>query len=323
MHIFIRLTLCVLTFVLSFVIASGFALPGNAQTLYSCESPRRGPNPILHTIDPDTGATTSTTVITLAGQSIEGCNGLARDPSTGVCWIALSTPDSGGDGSGGNGNRLLATINELTGVVTPVGNTGERIAGIAFNGNGNILYGITGDGDAAFPPRLVTLSKTNGSSTFIQNLPNVDEPGEAIGFNREDGLLYRLSGDFPVVDPNNIFQSINPNNLNITPIPLSGSLATMEEQLAMVHQSGNVFLTSQRDTMAIPSALHSITTDGVVNFIGLMDHDAKGLAFDCGVTPVVAQVPALRETGLIGLAILLGAAGLLVARYRRIPLIDS
>ncbi len=87
-----RIILSSFTFLFTILFITFFSFSGNAQTLYSCESPRGGPNPFLHTIDPNTGATLSTTEITLAGEQIQGCNGLSRDPNTGVCWIVLSPP---------------------------------------------------------------------------------------------------------------------------------------------------------------------------------------------------------------------------------------
>ncbi len=305
---------------LSFYIITLFLLSygtSYAQTLYSCESPNG--LPLLHTIDPDTGATLTTTPIILPGVNIRGCNGLAKDPFTGVCWIAFSTPGSGGDGTGGNAQRLLATIDHNTGVATLVGNTGERIAGLAFNKTGDTLYGITGDGDDAFIPKLVILSKQNGSSTFVQNLDNDDDPGETLAFNPNDGLLYRMSGSGDVLNVDWIFESINPLNMDVNQINLSGDTSTLFEQLALVHQSGNILLSSQREreSAGIPNALHSITTDGIFTFIGEMDHEAKGLAFDCGVATIARNIPTLSEWGLIAMAGILGIVGVMAIRRKK------
>ena len=291
-----------------------FTVSGNTQTLYSCESPNNGPNPFLHTIDPNTGATLSTTEITLAGEQLRGCNGLSRNPDSGVCWIVLSPPGAGDAGSGGNAQRLLATIDPDTGVATLVGDTGERIAGIAFNTNGDTLYGITANADGLFIPKIVTLSKLNGSSTFIQNLIGGDVGGEAIGFNPNDGLLYRASGDTPVLNVDAFFESINPANMNVTPIPISGDTTVYGEQNSFVHESGNLFLIAQGGGGS-DDVLHSINTNGVVSFIGDMDHSAKGLAFDCSVPP--SQVPTLSEWGLLAMAGILGIVGFMVIRRRK------
>ena len=50
-----------------------------------------------------------------------------------------------------------------------------------------------------------------------------------------------------------------------------------------------------------------------------MDHNAKGLAFDCGVGP--RQIPTLSEWGLISLAVVLGIMGIvgfMVIRRRKV-----
>jgi len=46
-----------------------------------------------------------------------------------------------------------------------------------------------------------------------------------------------------------------------------------------------------------------------------MDHNAKGLAFDCGVGP--RQISTLSEWGLIAMAGILGLVGFIVIRRRR------
>jgi len=304
--------------ILLVVLVCVFYTSASAQTLYTCEGPRRGPNPFLHTVNPETGATTSTVEINLPGFTIQGCNGLSKDPLTGSCWIVLTPPSEGGTGSGGTGNRLLATIDANTGLATLVGATGERIAGIAFNETGTILYGITGDGDAAFTPKLLTLSKSDGSSTFVQNLFNEDEPGEAMGFNPDDGLLYRSSGDGPVLDVELIYESINPFNNNVTQIPITGNTAVYDEQLSFVYLSDNTFLVSQGREPSVPNALHSITTDGLVSFIANMDHQAKGMAFNCGVPDIIREVPTLSEWGLAAMAGILGIVGFMVMRRRKL-----
>ena len=75
-----------------------------------------------------------------------------------------------------------------------------------------------------------------------------------------------------------IFESINPNTLAVTNIPLSGDYTPLTENYfevsAITHVSGNVLLLADID-----QNLYKITTTGVVTFVGNMDHVAKGLAF--------------------------------------------
>lgn len=290
--------LCTILFLFSFTV------PGNAQTLFSCESSFSITNPFLHTVDPNTGETLSTTEITLAGETVRGCNGLARDPMTGMCWMMVNVASDPGTPS----PRVLATIDPESGVATAVGNTGGAFAGIAFDSTGT-LYGVTGDG-ASTPETLFTLSKTDGTPTFVQTLGNGDD-GEAIAFNPNDGLIYHTSGKNSPV-----FETINPNTGVVTPIPISGDTSNYEEQTAIVHQSGNALLIANRE----PFFLHSITTGGVVSQIGPLDHISKGLAFDCGVSPTppvaITDIPTLSEWGLIAMAGVLGIISLMVFRRR-------
>jgi hypothetical protein len=111
--------------------------------------------------------------------------------------------------------------------------------------------------------------------------------GEAIGFNRHDGLIYHASGNDTGGDgcqPFNsslcreIFESINPNNLAVTNIPISGNYTPRTESYlevgALTHFSGNILLLADTD-----QKLYKMSTAGVLTLVGAMDHVSKGLAF--------------------------------------------
>jgi len=283
-----------------------FTLSANAQTLYSCVSPLDDVGALLHTINPNTGATLTTTEIILRGQELRGCNGLAQDPMTGVCWIMLSFPGGGGDET--PGARRLATIDVDTGVATEIGNTGLPFAGIAFTPDGT-LYGLTGDQDGAAIPTIFTLSKIDGTPTEFLPLVNTDD-GEALGSNPNDGLLYRMNGRPPIND-DQIFESINPGNMAVTEITLSGN-DEIDETTALTHQSGNVLLAADTNP-----DLYRLTTNGVVTRLGVMDHTSKGLAFDC-VAPPSSPIPTLSQWGLIAMAVILGIVAFMVIRRRKV-----
>ncbi len=285
-----------------------FTLSSNAQTLYSCVSADDGDEPLLRIINPNTGATISTLDLNLPGVDIKGCNGLAKDPTTGTCYMMISTPNTGGGSV--PGARILTVLNQSNGSLIEVGNTGQRFAGIAFD-NGGQLFGLTGDqnssGNPINPTTLFTINKFTGESTIFLPLVS-DDDGEALGFNPKDRLLYRLSQE-PT------FQSIDPETKVVTNIPVSGD--SFGEPTALTHLSsgggGNdVLLFTDRSSK---NELFSITTAGVVSFIGDMDHESKGLAFDCGVPP--PTVPTLSEWGLIAMAGILGIVGFMVIRRRR------
>src|SRR5262245_30088766 len=203
--------------------------------------------------------------------------------------------------------RQLVIINPNTGVATNVGNTGDQIAGLAFNSSGT-LYAVTGDkknaaGGGLPAETLFTLNTSNAAPTQVLVLARGND-GEAIGFNPNDGLIYHASGNDTGGDGcapftavcQEIFESINPNNLAVTNIPLSGGYSQFTEEyaevLALTHLSGNVLLLADID-----QNLYQITTTGVVTLVGSMDHAVKGLAFVEGpVTSLLAaMLPSSRS----------------------------
>jgi len=261
--------------------------------------------------------------MTLSGETVFGCNGLARDPTDGTCYIILKTSQ------GRPSTRLLATIDESTGVATLVGNPGDlQISSLAFDSSGT-LYATVGDqagieppGDRVEPETLQTLSKADATPTLFQTLGNGSD-GEAIAFNPDDGLMYHFSGNLFLNDPVNgkIFETINLNDNTVTNIPLSSVDSDEDfETSAFVYNSGNTFLYAD---IAILSTFWSVNTSGVESFIGDMDHTSKGLAFDCGVEPdpeppsgPLVIIPTMNQWGMIFASIILGIFAVIALRRR-------
>ena len=233
------------------------------QTFYSVSSF----DDQLRIIDATTGATVSSIAITLAGRTVGWANGLAKHPQTGQLFAILSLlPDCSGSGPCA---RELVTIEPNSGVATDIGNTGDAFAGLAFNAAGT-LYGVTGDGAINLVPEtLYTLNPVNATPTFVITLGNGDA-GETIAFNPNDGLIYHASGL-----NSKVFETINPNTLSVTNIPLSGFV--YQEGVALTFwQSQGVFL--MIDTPGFPPNLMRVTPSGVVTFVANVDHFSKGLA---------------------------------------------
>jgi hypothetical protein len=251
------------------VLCAAFVSSGVArgQILYAVD---QGSN-LLRTIDPANAGTLTSVPITLAGQSINGANGLAADPQTGALWALLRLQ--------GQTGRLLATINPGTGVATSIGNTGDAFAGLAFHTDGT-LYGVTGDG-ANVPESLFKINQTTGAPTFSQTLGNGDD-GESIGFNSTDGLLYHGSGL-----STQVFESINLLTQAVTNIPLSGT--AFGEFLALTQRDATTFFLSDLD-----DDLVTISTTGFVSSVGPLGFTAKGLAF--------VPIPEPTSLALVGLA---------------------
>ena len=247
-----------------------------ARILYSVS---RDDN-FLRVVDPSTGHTISSVPITLTGKIVSFGNGLATHPITGQLFSLLTLT--------GQSGRQLVTIDPTTGVATSIGNTGDQFAGLAFNSSGT-LFAVVGDkknsAGAGLPPEtLFTLNTSNATPTQVLVLGHGND-GEAIGFNPTDGLIYHASGNDTGgdgCDPFNpaicveIFESVNPNTLAVTDIPLSGNYTPLTEDYlevaALTHFAGNVLLLADLN-------LYRITTTGVVTVVGSMDHVAKGLAF--------------------------------------------
>src|SRR5262249_8465041 len=114
--------------------------------------------------------------------------GLATHPITGQLFALLKLNEQ---------TRELVTINPATGVASSVGNTGDRFAGLAFNSNGT-LYAVIGDKKDSVeglpPETLFTLNTFTAAPTQVLVLGRGND-GEALGFNPNDGLLYRASGN--------------------------------------------------------------------------------------------------------------------------------
>ena len=267
-----------------------------ARALYSMS----GDDDLLRVVNPSTGSTISSVAITLAGRGVSFANGLATHPVTGEIFALLKL-----DGQTG---RQLVKINPITGVATSIGDTGDQFAGLAFNSSGT-LFAVVGDkkntaGGGLPPETLFILNTLNAAPTQVVVLGRGND-GEAIGFNPNDGLIYHASGNdtggdgCAPFDPSTcveIFESVNPNTLGVTNIPLSGAYVPLTESYseaaALTHLSGNILLLTDID-----QNLYQITTNGVVTFVGAMDHVAKGLAFvNAPVTSVLAaMLPSSRS----------------------------
>jgi hypothetical protein len=255
---------------------------------------------LLRGVNPSTGVTISSVPITLSGSVVSFGNGLATHPVTGELFALLTLV--------GQSARQLVTINPVTGVATSIGNTGDQFAGLAFNSSGT-LFAVVGDkrnaGSGSLPAEtLFTLNTSNAAPSQVLALGRGND-GEAIGFNPNDGLIYHASGNdtggegCQPINPSvcvEIFESVNPNNLAVADIPLSGNYTPLTENYlevaALTHLTGNVLLLSDTD-----ENLYTITTSGIVTFLGGMDHVAKGLAFvDVPFTSLVAaMLPSSRS----------------------------
>ena len=151
--------------------------------------------------DPYTGETLTTTLLTLDEEYIQQANALTTHPVTDDVYIVF----------GGGSSNMIGTVDINTGIITNLGEMGDKFASITFDCLGN-LYAVTGDGGeisetlfSSFPciptPNTGSCNTTFNpgggclsclSSEFL-SLGNGGF-GEAIAYNPNDGLMYHLSG---------------------------------------------------------------------------------------------------------------------------------
>lgn len=282
---------------LSLFLGSQYAAAAHLLSVAPGGGPRP-PDPLLRTVDSTDGSTVTgaSVTITLAGHTVLGATGLARHPGSGELYALLKIQ--------GTSFVRLVRLDETTGVATEVGDTGHRFAGIAFASDGT-LFAVTGDGDGV-PESLFTLSTVDGGPTLVMELGSGSD-GETLAFNPEDGLLYHASGIGTPNHPNGErFETIDPDTLVITNVPLSGF--DYEELTALAHVDGAFFAGDLGNSAVDMPRFFRIGTDGVVTFLGDMDHVSKGL-----VPVAAAPVSALSGPALGALAmglLLLGSVAI-------------
>jgi hypothetical protein len=116
--------------IISIVPTAGFA----ASVLYAID----GNDPLLHVVNPITGAAVSSIEISLPGQEIVNGTGLAVSPISGEMYAAVTLT------SQNRPSRSIIKIDPETGVATLIGHTGQPVASLAFTDTG-VLYAVIGD----------------------------------------------------------------------------------------------------------------------------------------------------------------------------------
>ena len=240
---------------------------GETETLYSVDPFDTN----LRTINTSTGVTIDDPVINLNSETITA-NGLAQDSSG--TFYAIVKPLIGSQGD----PRTLVTLTETSpGVLwtaNSIAQVNQRFSGLAFDSNDN-LFGISGEGSASDSlESIYQISKINGAETRKCGM-SYGGYGEAIGFNPNDGLMYRESGTEV-----KSFEKFNATALDcstITSINLSNT--SIGEPRALAYwESEDAFIWAQR--VSSGDVIYKVLPDGTVSLIGTLDHNTKGLAFE-------------------------------------------
>ena len=265
---------------MSIVPTTGFA----ERVLYAINNQ----DPILHVVNPLTGAEISSVAISVSGDSIANSTGLAISPVSNEMYAAVAL------NSQNRPERNIIKLDRETGLATNIGNSGQPIANLAFDDSG-VLYAIIGDcksgcGAGINPESLFTVDLNDGSLTFVQALGNGDD-GEAIAFNPTDGMMYHMSG----IGAGLIFEKINLSTGVVTPIPLSGDSVADLEAIGFTYDSAQgLFVGSLIDCNCGGSARQfiSLTSEGLVTHVNPLVFWWKDYAFhDAADVPAAKKVP--------------------------------
>lgn len=212
-----------------------FSLAGGGVQLY-------GVNPFggdavtsggLYSINQTTGEYTSVVSITESGDFKETI-AMALDTTDNKTVYVVFEADGTSD------TRTLGTMDLNSGVITAVGLLSDKVAGIAFDANGE-LYGLTGNGGTD-SSTLFSIDKATAVMTNLVAMDGSNDDGEALGFNFDDGLMYRSSGN-----PTNEMTSINLNTLAIITLPVTSTDDIGEGVSLLYDIDTGLFLGSDRD----------------------------------------------------------------------------
>ena len=225
-----------------------FALPLTAQTSYYAVYSPDQDSALLATVDMVTGVETNAMTVTMNGQVMDGCTGMALDPISGQVYVVAKEAS----------NFTLATIDVNTGVLTALTTLSEKFAGITFD-NAGTLYGITGDGSNT-PETLYSIDPSTGTLSLVAQ-PGTGSDGEAVAFNSLNGLIYRYGGG-------QLFQSIDPSNGTVTDIFLSGGTPT-DFAHALVHNGSSFYF-------AAGFTLYQVSQNGTLNMLSTINGSPVG-----------------------------------------------
>lgn len=238
-----------------------------AQTYYGAISPEASTGQ-LDIIESSTGATVSSTSITVAGSSINGITGMAHDASSNTTYVLVKQSST----------ISLGVIDLSSGDLSNLISLSEKMAGLAITPAG-IAYGVTGDG-ADTPETIYEIDLNNGDIS-LNTQPGTGDDGEALAYNTNDGLLYRYGGGL-------VFQSIDPSNSTVTDIFLSHGVDNYAHALYYNPGTNNF-------SFAAGDSLYELATNGVLTGIAeFMDTNDgfKGLLSTSitGITDVIDEI---------------------------------
>ena len=217
----------------------------------------------LWTVDTASWIETNSIVLTSAGFTVDGVNGMSVHPCTGEFYIIYKVA--------GGGGRRLGTVDVNTGVITYIGTTGDNVSAISFM-DANTLYASTGDG-ASTSESLWTVNQTTGALT-LESAMGSGTDGEVICANPDDGMVYHWSG-LGAQNADEIAEFYNPVNSTITPITMSGHAGS--EIFGATYVGNDKFLLNNINSVYISFDANTGVLDTVG--LGVASDNIRGLGF--------------------------------------------
>jgi sugar lactone lactonase YvrE len=242
-----------------------------SQALYSCSANDN----LLRTIGPTSGITLSAVEMTIAGDHVGGCAGLAAD-SNGQLWALVRL-----ESDPYNAGRLVKIA--VDGTVTLVGagvwggSPANYYESLAFGANGTLFTGKVTNLQSA---PLYTVSTANGALTPFFALSGVSTHcSDALAFNPSTGRLHYLTGA--------TFLSIDTGAKTVAAIPLPPSF----DDGNCYGSQGLTWWPTQSKFLAMGKygSLYAVTPEGSATVMGHLDHSASGLAFAPSNGPTMCQ----------------------------------
>jgi hypothetical protein len=222
--------------ILLVIIMTCLSVAGFSQTYFSV-SPQ---SPDVYEVDRITGATVSTSTITIEGTAISGYGGMAINPLSGDVFAVAKIS---------GGQRVLGILDLSDNTLSATVSLSDKFSGITFDEDGN-CYGITGDG-ADVASSLYEINFGTGLSTFLLDVSSVGSDGETIAYNSFDGKIYRYAGG-------SVLQTINLIDLSTEEFTISIEPANYGQ--ALYYEAGN-----NTFTLAAGGFIHTMTTEGVIS----------------------------------------------------------
>ena len=217
-----------LAVVISIAIPTAFAVT-TTDTLFGCTPPSSGDK--IHLINKTTGNSISNQTIVVAGLTVQGCNGLAVDPTTGTFYAIIKHQANATD-------RHLITIDPTTGLGTDIGGMGDTYATLGFLADGSLrtVAGFASPDQEQY----YSVNKLTGQTTKLCSVGGFGSgTGQGLALNFDDNKIYHNSGfggvnmRFATVDN----EGVDPCGVTIKAFPPTGYI--FAEILAMTYNTND------------------------------------------------------------------------------------